>query len=80
MFFRKSSENINPANVAKKSIKSMDAVVTGVILGGIVASIYGVKKLKEKNDKQNQDEHINLVEETKNFPRRTFWSRVFGKN
>ncbi len=80
MFFRKPPENIHPANVAKKSIKSMDAVVTGVILGGIVASIYGVKKLTEKNDKHSQEEHINLVEEPKSFPRRGFWSRIFGKN
>ncbi len=58
----------------------MDAVVTGVILGGIVASIYGVKKLKERTDKNSDEEHINLVEEPKNFPRRGFWSRVFGKN
>jgi len=27
-------------NVAKKGIKTMDTVVTGMILGGIIASIY----------------------------------------
>ena len=36
-------------NVAKKGIKTMDTVVTGMILGGIIASLYGVKKLREKN-------------------------------
>jgi hypothetical protein len=28
----------------KKGLKKMDALVTGMILGGIVASIYGIKK------------------------------------
>ncbi len=45
-------------NVAKKSIKTMDTVVTGMILGGIVASLYGVKKLREKksqSDEKDQD-------------------------
>lgn len=35
-------------NIAKKSIKTMDTVVTGMILGGIIASLYGVKKLRDK--------------------------------
>jgi hypothetical protein len=39
MFFRKKSSS-EESNVAKKGIKKMDAVVTGVILSGIVASIY----------------------------------------
>ena len=42
----------------KKSIKTMDTVVTGMILGGIVASLYGVKKLREKksqSDEKDQD-------------------------
>ena len=38
-------------NIAKKSIKTMDTVVTGMILGGIIASLYGVKKLREKDKK-----------------------------
>lgn len=42
-------------NVAKKSIKTMDTVVTGMILGGIVASLYGVKKLREKNTKSDEE-------------------------
>ena len=40
-------------NVAKKSIKTMDTVVTGMILGGIIASLYGVKKLRDKNTKSD---------------------------
>ncbi len=38
-------------NIAKKGIKTMDTVVTGVILGGIIASLYGVKKLRNKDKK-----------------------------
>jgi hypothetical protein len=40
-------------NIAKKSIKTMDTVVTGMILGGIIASLYGVKKLREKESKKD---------------------------
>ncbi len=43
-------------NVAEKGIKTMDTVVTGVILWGIIASIYGVKKLREHN-KSHDDDH-----------------------
>lgn len=47
-------------NVAKKGIKTMDKVVTGVILGGIIASLYGVKKLRTKDKKNDEDEtHAN---------------------
>jgi hypothetical protein len=37
-------------NIAQKGIKTMDTLVTGMILGGIIASIYGVKKLKERKE------------------------------
>jgi hypothetical protein len=30
--------------LTKKGLKKMDALVTGMILGGIVASIYGIQK------------------------------------
>ncbi len=36
--------------VAKKSVKKMDTLVTGMILWGIIASIYGVKKFTEKHE------------------------------
>jgi hypothetical protein len=38
-------------NIAKRGIKTMDTVVTGMILGGIIASLYGVKKLRDKDKK-----------------------------
>ena len=74
MFFKK--KNPSDENVAKKSIKSMDAVVTGVILGGVIASLYGVKKLKERENQQS--EHLL---EPEHFPARkkSFWARIFGK-
>lgn len=62
-FTRKKTENNTDEkseNVAQKSIKTMDTVVTGMILGGIVASLYGVKKLREKknlSEKEVHDEH-----------------------
>jgi len=37
----------NRKSLPKRGIKKMDAVVTGLILGGIVASIYGIKKTEE---------------------------------
>ena len=53
MFFHKKSHPIEES-VAKKSVKKMDTVVTGMILWWIVASIYGVKKLKEKAHETEQ--------------------------
>ena len=74
MFFKK--KNASDENVAKKSIKSMDAVVTGVILGGVIASLYGVKKLK---DREHQN-HENLIEQEIPVARKkSFWARIFGK-
>ncbi len=65
-FFKKKNSQtppvVNNENVAKKTIKTMDTVVTGMILGGIIASIYGVKKLRTKdknpeNPSSNNDHH-----------------------
>ncbi len=57
----KDTDGTKSESVAKKSIKTMDTVVTGMILGGIIASLYGVKKLMDKNTKtdntENHDEH-----------------------
>lgn len=61
-FFKKKNPQNTPItpneNVAKKSIKTMDTVITGVILGGIIASLYGVKKLRTK-DKKNDESSSN---------------------
>jgi len=53
----------------------MDAVVTGVVLGGIVASIYGVKKLREI---KTEEEAHNMVEPPKQIERKWFWKRIFS--
>jgi hypothetical protein len=67
MFFRKKSASTDESNVAKKGIKKMDALVTGVILSGIVASIYGVKKLREReeHDATHMVPHIEPTPERK---------------
>lgn len=57
MFFKKKNP-ILEENVAKQSIKKMDRVVTGLLLWGVVASIYGVKKLHDKGS-QNHNESSN---------------------
>lgn len=41
-------------NVAQKGVRKMDTVVTGLILWGIVTSIYGVKKLREKHQEEEE--------------------------
>jgi hypothetical protein len=52
----KTPENTDD-NIAKKGIKTMDTVVTGMILGGIIASLYGVKKLRDKKSKDTDTLH-----------------------
>lgn len=47
----------------KKGIKNMDAIVTGAILSGVVASIYGVKKIRDARYEKNEISQIK--EETK---------------
>jgi len=41
-------------SLPKQGIKKMDAVITGLILGGIVASIYGIKKTEEYQDRKSE--------------------------
>jgi len=43
--------------IHKRSIKKIDAVVTGMLLGGIVASIYGIKKKVEHREEKQK--HMN---------------------
>ena len=62
MFFFKKKNPANcieekPENVAKIGIKTMDTVVTGVILGGISASLYGVSKLRNRD--KNAENPVN---------------------
>lgn len=60
MFFRKKkTEEEQKDPITRRGIKKMDAVVTGGILAGIIASIYGVKKIRDhqKKDEHTSDEH-----------------------
>lgn len=34
-------------NLTNRSLRKIDSLVTGLILGGVVASIYGIKKQEE---------------------------------
>ena len=74
MFFQKKNP-IPEENVAKQSIKKMDRVVTGVLLGGIIASIYGVNKLRHKEDKVPPQIHEET--EQKNEKKQSILSRIF---
>ncbi len=56
MFFRKKTQHPEE-NVAKKGIKHVDKVVTGLILGGIIASIYGVKRSKTDHTDHHEPHH-----------------------
>lgn len=64
MFFSKKSQKDHQEDeaVAKKGIKKMDAMITGAILGGVVASLYGVKKLKDSRDQKNLEKMDQLDE------------------
>lgn len=57
MFFfkKKKKEEEKTEAVTKRGIKKMDAVITGAVLGGVVASLYGVKKLKENKEKSTEN-------------------------
>jgi hypothetical protein len=60
----------------------MDAVVTGVILSGIVASIYGVKKLREREEKSTHEaEHMIPHEVVPPAPvrKKSFFDRIFRR-
>ena len=73
MFFKKSKKTEDDA-VVKRSIKKMDAVITGAVLGGVVASLYGVKKLRDANEK-NQN-----PEKTAEKPaKKGFFARLFNR-
>lgn len=82
MFFSKKSHP-EQENVAKKSVKKMDTVVTGMILWGIVASIYGVKKMKEKKDDPTHAlDHTHMQKEERETPnkKQSIFSRIFLGN
>ena len=54
MFFSKKSHP-EEENVAKKGIKHIDKVVTGLILWWLIASIYGIKKSQRDTHKEEKE-------------------------
>ena len=79
MFFKKSKKTEDDA-VVKRSIKKMDAVITGAVLGGVVASLYGVKKLRDANDKNEANEKSQNPEKTAEKPaKKGFFARLFNR-
>jgi hypothetical protein len=59
----------------------MDAVITGVILSGIVASIYGVKKLREKEEQKKHDavDMLHHKEEPLLEKKKPFFQKIFRR-
>ena len=51
-------KHLDEEGVAKKSVRKMDTLVTGMILWGIIASIYGVKKITEKSEHDDHKTHM----------------------
>lgn len=72
MFSRKTSHT-EEESMTNKGLKKMDTVVTGIILGGIIASIYGIKKRQIKN----AENHTEPKEEKITAPKQSIISRIF---
>ena len=41
--------------LTKRGIKKVDALITGLILGGIVTSIYGIKRIEKEREQFKQE-------------------------
>jgi hypothetical protein len=78
---------------AKKSIKTLDTLVTGLLLWGVVASIYGIKKIHDKNHPKEHTAHTDVpthehiekseIVHTDTVPtptKKSIWSRIFRGN
>lgn len=76
MFFSKKSWP-SDENVAKKSVKKVDALVTWVLLSGVIASIYGVKKIRE-NHSQKTEKKEEHTPEVKNEKKSILKRIIFG--
>ncbi len=78
------SDQKSPNTITNKSIKTVDAIVTWVILWWVIASIYGIKKAHEKKgilQKETNIDQTTLFDEkseentkkSKGFFRTIFW-------
>lgn len=77
----KQEESNHKETVTEKGVKKVDAVVTGLILGGIIASIYGVKKLRDQKDESHEtstEGHGHHEEEHQ--PKKSILRRIFFGN
>ena len=54
----------------KAGMKAIDKMATGIILGGLMASVYGMKKYEEKKQEEIQKKQGKLSQ---------FFSRLFHK-
>lgn len=79
MFFKKSKKTEDDA-VVKRGIKKMDAVITGAVLGGVVASLYGVKKLRDANEKNDTaDKSAEPIKNPEKPAKKGFFARLFNR-
>lgn len=78
MFFKKNPSQVPDENVAKKGIKRVDSVVTGLILGGIIASIYGVNKFKKDQHDEVHEEESHMESPKKIGERGLLRRIIFG--
>ncbi|MDD5197804.1 MAG: hypothetical protein PHN60_03005 [Candidatus Gracilibacteria bacterium] len=60
--------------IHKRSIRKIDAIVTGMLLGGVVASIYGIKKTHEHLDEKQLQERA----EKRNRMKKILGMLIFG--
>ncbi len=83
MFFWK-NKKIPDASVAKKGVKKVDALVTGMILSWVIASIYGVKKIRENNatkEKEEENTHTHMIEKAETVSKkRSILKRILFGN
>lgn len=60
--------------IHKRSIRKIDAIVTGMLLGGVVASIYGIKKTQEHLDEKQLQQRA----EKRNRMKKILEMLIFG--
>jgi len=60
--------------IHKRSIRKIDAIVTGMLLGGVVASIYGIKKTQQHLDEKQLQERA----EKRNRMKKILGMLIFG--
>ncbi len=76
MFSKKDSHSEKDKN----TINKVDALITGVILGWVVASIYGIKKAHDKREElKHTTPQTSLFEEPKKEEKKGLFRKIFRK-